>query len=330
MEKKEVVIKIIKNSEEVYKEFNIQTAMFINNRSHVANITFIYRITQNTETLEYGVVMEFALYGDMRKYLSTNFHPTNWSSKLLCAWNIALGLESIHSSGMIHCDLHSGNILQYSSMCVSIGDLGLCQPTINEVTTVTTVATKEKKIYGVIPYIPPEVLRGEKFTESGDIYSFAMSLWELATGNPPFYDLPHDHLIMDILNGKRPEITFPLIPPCIAETIEKCWYANPENRPTAKEVRKTLWDLREMYLGFNRETKDEIFIGKVSKPEIPEMEQFLKSEKYVKEIEKNDSIKNDLMTTKISRVITSIHPGAIYTSRLLTAQKVNFSTGLFT
>ncbi|KAG9299161.1 hypothetical protein G9A89_013809 [Geosiphon pyriformis] len=57
---------------------------------------------------------------------------------------IAYGLDSIHSSAMIHHDLHLGNILQLATYEVNIGDLGLCQPTTRG------KDAKEKKTYGVI------------------------------------------------------------------------------------------------------------------------------------------------------------------------------------
>ncbi|KAG9294386.1 hypothetical protein G9A89_001891 [Geosiphon pyriformis] len=103
--------------------------------------------------------------------------------------------------------------------------------------------TEEKKgIFGLDSYIPPEVIRGEKFTTAGDIYSFAMLLWELSTGRPPLRDRPHDNtLILNIVSkGIKPEIISPLIPPSIAKIIVKCWDVNPENRPTAEEVKDKL------------------------------------------------------------------------------------------
>ncbi|KAG9286019.1 hypothetical protein G9A89_022695 [Geosiphon pyriformis] len=295
----EVAIKIIKtNSSEVFKELNIQRAIIINNGGYSSTcISSIWGITQNVETFEYGIVMEFAKHGDMRKYLSTNFHSTSWKDKLQIASKIANGLENIHSSGMVHRDLHSDNILQLENE-VNICDLGLCQPTNNKPITKKTTTdkdAKEKKIYGVIPYIPPEVLRGENFTTAGDIYSFAMLLWELATGKPPFHDCSHDNiLIMAILNGQRPKITSPFIPYSYAKLIEKCWDVNPKNRPTAIEVRDKLRELKWW------------------------SSEFYKSEQYVFDMLKKDS----------KAIPTRIHPGAVYTSRLLTAQMVDFSKEL--
>src|SRR5438094_24671 len=104
----------------------------------------------------------------------------------------------IHLRNHIHHDLHSGNILSYHTIYNVIGDLGLCQQTLN----------KEDKIYGIIPYLAPEILSKKPSTKKSDIYSFGMIMWEFTTGKKPFHDRPHDHrLILDILKGERPQIT---------------------------------------------------------------------------------------------------------------------------
>ncbi|KAG9285724.1 hypothetical protein G9A89_001612 [Geosiphon pyriformis] len=283
----QVAIKIIPtNSSEVFKELYIQNAILINNiRNGSSYVSKILGITRNAETLEYGIVMEFAEHGDMRKYLSTNFHSTSWSNKLEFASDIAIGLSSIHSSGMVHRDLHSGNILQIRENCVNIGDLGLCQPTNHEATT-TTITTEEKKIFG--------------FTTAGDIYSLGMLLWELSTGKPPFYDCPHNEiLIMAILNGQRPNITSPLIPPSIRKLIKKCWDANPKNRPTARELTGKFMELNHLYKFNNINNRFKRWIH------------FGKSDKLIRKTAKNDSI--------------AIHSEAVYTSRIITAQMGNMS-----
>ena len=88
-----------------------------------------------------------------------------------------------------------GNIDQYL-----ICDLGLSQPANN------TLSNNE--IYGVIPYIAPEILKGSKFSKESDIYSMGMIMWELTTGCKPFANIEHDtDLIYRIIDGKRPEIT---------------------------------------------------------------------------------------------------------------------------
>jgi len=114
--------------------------------------------------------------------------------------NICEGLYYIHESDLIHKDLHIGNVLRdnYSDE-VSICDFGFCKPANENLNS--------KKIYGVIPYMAPEILRGKEYTKAADVYSFGIIMNEIISITPPFSNEPHDHyLALDICRGKRPEI----------------------------------------------------------------------------------------------------------------------------
>ncbi|CAG8559274.1 360_t:CDS:2, partial [Racocetra fulgida] len=53
----------------------------------------------------------------------------------------------------------------------------------------SSISSEEKHdghIYGVLPYLAPEVLQGEKFTQAADIYSFGIIMIEILTGQRPF------------------------------------------------------------------------------------------------------------------------------------------------
>src|SRR2546429_2998926 len=114
-----------------------------------------------------------------------------------------------------------------------IGDLGLCQQVVDKKDNLN-------KIFGVIPYLAPEVLSKKPYTKESDIYSFGMIMWEFTTGKKPFHDRPHNHcLILDILKGERPQITDDT-PEFYAELMKRCWDHNPENRPTAEEIQDCL------------------------------------------------------------------------------------------
>ncbi len=116
------------------------------------------------------------------------------------------------------------------SLCV-IADLGLCQ-------TQKDVSNNKKKVYGVIPYVAPEVFKGRAFTPASDIYSFGVIMWEVATGQIPFADIEHNYdLIQAICNGKRLEIP-DYIPFEFKELLERCWCEDISKRPNAKELQK--------------------------------------------------------------------------------------------
>jgi serine/threonine protein kinase len=78
--------------------------------------------------------------------------------------HIVQGLKDIHQKNLVHRDFHTGNILKgiEQTSCL-ITDLGLCK-TVDQI-------TREEKIFGVLPYVAPEVLQGQPYTQAADIYS---------------------------------------------------------------------------------------------------------------------------------------------------------------
>src|SRR5256886_14539555 len=93
------------------------------------------------------------------------------------------------------------------------------------------------KIYGVMPYVAPEVLRGKPYTQAADIYSFGMIMYFVATTRKPFANHAHNNfLVLNICNGVRPEISEQEAPKCYIDLMKRCWDSNPDNRPSTVEV----------------------------------------------------------------------------------------------
>ncbi|POG72924.1 kinase-like domain-containing protein, partial [Rhizophagus irregularis DAOM 181602=DAOM 197198] len=138
----------------------------------------------------------------------------------------------------IHRDLHSGNILHSArSYRFFISDLGFCGPADKPL----------KSIYGNLPYIAPEVIAGKQATKASDIYSFAMLMWEISSGQPPFFNCKHDYdLILNIINGIRPRIVSGT--PLEYESLMKqCWDADPLKRPDAHTLHIKLREINLYY-----------------------------------------------------------------------------------
>ena len=112
-----------------------------------------------------------------------------------------------------------------------IADLGLSVP----------VDQEPSRIVGVLPYIAPEVISGRKpYTQKSDIYSFGILMSEISTGQQPFRNLPHDlNLASKICEGLRPAFSNNT-PKFYIELAYKCMDADPDNRPTAEEILKTI------------------------------------------------------------------------------------------
>jgi serine/threonine protein kinase len=232
------------------------------------------------------MVLHYCDNGDLRKYLINSENYIGYASKIDMLLQIARGLLAIHNAEKVHKDLHSGNIL-IDKDCVFINDLGMCQPANKQI-------VKEEKIYGVLPYVAPEVLRGHQYTKTADIYSFGIIMNEFCSKEIPFKSIPHDEfLAINICKGLRPKIS-EYIPKLLADLIIRCWDAKAENRPTAKELCQIL----KKWHDEKRNTNSELY------SQIRECDKI--SESKFKNRSSEDEYKN-----------VQIHPQAIYISRLL-------------
>src|SRR6185437_10081355 len=114
-----------------------------------------------------------------------------------------------------------------------------------------TESDNDNEIYGIIPYVAPEIFQGQKYTKASDIYSFGMIMWELMTGRRPFWDQSHDtYLIIKICDGLRPPIVTNA-PEGYIELMQRCWHSDPMKRPAASEIDnilKSKWDGKK-YIG---------------------------------------------------------------------------------
>src|SRR2546430_2147094 len=194
-----------------------------------------YGLTQDPSNGNYMLVMDI-MDIDLRNYLQQNHNQLTWKERIQITFDIIKALYKIHNENAIHRDLHSGNILLKVHK-FEIGDLGFCGP----------ADKSSKSIYGNLPYIAPEVISGKEYTFKSDIYSIAMLMWEISSGQPPFINYEHDYeLAMSIINGIRPKIVLGT-PLEYKELMKKCWDADPLKRPDID----TLWKkIKELHLSY--------------------------------------------------------------------------------
>ena len=102
--------------------------------------------------------------GSLRSNLMIKkYNPNDKYSNL---YEVARSLSALHKCNLVHGDFHSGNLLLYDQGIMYISDLGLSKP--------ADKLSKTNEIYGVLPYIAPEVLLGNPYTKAADIYSFGI------------------------------------------------------------------------------------------------------------------------------------------------------------
>ncbi|RHZ54996.1 hypothetical protein Glove_421g71 [Diversispora epigaea] len=251
----DVVLKRLHNGRTSDPEFlREQIAMFIYAASRKSSVIRCYGMTLHP-TEGYMLVMERGEEGDLRSYLRENHSALLWSDKVHMIRDIAKSLEVLHSREFVHGDLHTGNILKKlpkdsSSSTINrlrkfirkgspnyrerecILDLSLCYNNNN---------LEIEELYGVMPYVAPEVFNTGYYTKASDVYSFGLVMWEIAVGQTPFNDYNFDeNLVSDICKDVRPPIDRRSIPQFYADLIRRCWDPEPSNRPSARIIREII------------------------------------------------------------------------------------------
>jgi serine/threonine protein kinase len=175
-----------------------------------------YGISQDPTTKNYVMVMKYIDKGNLRQYLQERSEELSLGSKLsYLLTDIAEGLKSIHYQDLVHWDLHSGNVLVKFGECY-ITDLGLSE--------LVNSQKKDGKIFGVLPYVAPEVLMGKTYTQASDVYSFGIVAYELLANAYPYTDtnLEGTNLALKICRGLRPNIDKVSIPQLLKDLIKSC------------------------------------------------------------------------------------------------------------
>ncbi|RIA96039.1 kinase-like domain-containing protein [Glomus cerebriforme] len=198
-----------------------------------------YGITQDLHSNNYALVLKLKDCS-LRSFLDKNYNSLTLKDKLYIIERICLGLDCIHNHNIIHRDLHLGNIL-YSindkkRIEISISDFGFCKPAYEN------SSVPGKKIYGVMPYMAPEIWNGKEYTKESDIYSFGIIINEILSGSRPYQNVPHNiNLALNICYGDRPNIRNGTPEP-LKKLIQKCWDADIKNRPNTNQIYNMLRD----------------------------------------------------------------------------------------
>jgi len=158
---------------------------------------------------------------------------------------LADALQHAHSRGIIHRDLKSANVILTPSGRLKVLDFGISRKVEpgrggDETTRFDQSWESQHTFTGTLPYIAPEVLKGQEADARSDIWSLGVVLYEMAAGRKPFAGGTAYELTAGILRERPPEITPPL-PPVLHAVIEKCLDKDPGQRyQSAGEVRAAL------------------------------------------------------------------------------------------
>lgn len=163
------------------------------------------------------------------------------------ARQIVSAVAHAHARGVIHGDLKSSNIMIGPDRRATILDFGLavraaaCDPNGD---IDSTRLSPSSGAAGTVPYMAPEIIRGQVPTAQSDIWALGVLIFEMLVGRRPFAgDTPYE-LASNILINKRTRMEVILQGP-IREIVDTCLCIDPAGRyRSARDLCAALRKLR--------------------------------------------------------------------------------------
>ncbi|KAJ3319246.1 hypothetical protein HDV06_006574 [Boothiomyces sp. JEL0866] len=208
------------SAEEVQKE-----AQALNQMKH-PYIVQIYAIA-NDGPKRIGLVMEIMEGGSLSAHIHSSNFQNDEPTKLRWTYQIASGLEYIHSKMHVHCDLKPENVLLTGDYRIAkISDFGLAKlkPEGNK----TSIGNPS----GTPNYFAPELFNGERNSFASDIYALGLILYEIYT----LKVVVVAHLQCTVCE----HVSKDLEDSAVAKAIKKCLIHEKEYRPSSKTMVKMI------------------------------------------------------------------------------------------
>ena len=153
------------------------------------------------------IVSEFMQNGTLNDAFRNKKIDLDWNTKIRISLQVSCAMGYLHSRNppLLHRDLKGDNILLSREMVAKVGDFGLSKMmSIQEGGGGDAVATQT--ITGTPYWMSPEVIRGERYGTSADVYSFGIILWQILSEKSNPYEEDAFRVQYKVVQGLRPEI----------------------------------------------------------------------------------------------------------------------------
>ncbi|KAJ8366842.1 hypothetical protein AAFF_G00338960 [Aldrovandia affinis] len=193
------------------------------------------------------VILPYMKHGDLHSYLlysrlgdSPVFLPCQMLMKFMA--DIARGMEYLSTKNFIHRDLAARNCMLNENMTVCVADFGLSKKIYNG------DYYRQGRISKMpVKWIAIESLADRIYTTKSDVWSFGVTMWEIATrGQTPYPGVENSEIYDYLRQGNR--LKQP--PDCldsIYSLMFSCWLLSPKDRPRFEsllcELEKALEEL---------------------------------------------------------------------------------------
>ncbi|CAI5493571.1 unnamed protein product [Closterium sp. Naga37s-1] len=189
------------------------------------------------------IVTELMAKGSVRDVLDRHSVTLSLPARLRILRDAARGLDFLHRRGIVHRDLKAANLLIDENDVVKLCDFGVARMLPSRQQGGQLRGGPEKvggadmtAETGTYRWMAPEVMEHRGYDQRADVFSFAITMWEVLTGDLPYSGLtPLQAAIGVLQRNLRPPIP-PTLPPPIATLMARCWASDPADRADFSEV----------------------------------------------------------------------------------------------
>jgi serine/threonine-protein kinase len=171
------------------------------------------------------IAMELLKGGDLAPFVkANNLLPVDRALSVVARAADALGYA--HKQNVVHRDIKPANMMYHAETdTLKLTDFGIARLTDSS-------KTKTGMVLGTPSYMSPEQLAGQKIEGRSDLFSLAVSLYQLLCGKLPFQGESMAQLMFKIANEPPADILSvnPNVPPALVAFLDKALAKNPDER----------------------------------------------------------------------------------------------------
>lgn len=159
------------------------------------------------------------------------------------AMEMCKGLDVAHARRVVHSDISPSNVLLSRLGEVKIADFGIARAAAEEG---AGADAGEKRVMGKWPYMSPEQTRGEPLDARSDVFSAAVVMYELFTGEKLFRGRDAGEIVESVrtMAIPAPSSRRSSLPPALDEVLGKALARDPARRHQhASELLRALVDV---------------------------------------------------------------------------------------
>jgi len=232
-----VAVKILRDNVREGEEANFRRETDMLKQLRHPNVLTFYGVTLPPKAMIVSELMATSLFNAVH-------HSQGVMSpelQIRIARDVAAGLLYLHrrSPPVLHRDLSSANVLltgQLEELVARAANMDIPVAKLSDFGLSRQQEWYMTASIGNLMYTSPEAYQGEHYGPPADMYSFAITMWEMCARQRPFAEFnPQKAAFMACVKGIRPDM--PADAPTVLQTVvARCWDALPDRRPEAGEV----------------------------------------------------------------------------------------------